>query len=78
MHCSLGDIVAEDDAKTDDLLVIHTLQLETLRDAGVCRGKRQRDRAWIRLRAGFLKVKQIVHFAVRAQRQVRNARQCQC
>lgn len=73
VQCSLGDIVAEDDVKTGDPPVIHTLQSKTLRDAGVCRGERQRDRAWIRLRAGSLRVKQIGRSVVRAQRQVRSA-----
>lgn len=73
-QCFLSGIVAEDDAKTNVPPVVRTLRSETLRDAGVCRGKQQLDRAWIRLRAGFRKAKQIERFVVRALRQVRNAK----
>ena len=73
VHYSLGDIVAEDDGRKDDPPVVHTLRSRILRDAGVCRGRRQHDRAWIRLRAGCRKAEQIAHFVVRAPRRVQNA-----
>lgn len=69
-------IVAEGDAKTSDPLAIRILQSKTLRDAVACRGRRQHDRARIRLRAEFPREGQIERFVVQARRRVRNAEEC--